>query len=227
MELVKRVVIFFGITLGAIIITYFVAFDQVDNEQLPIFSPKDVNPELVDSSLHNRGIGIQGGYHTISSFNLLDQLGRSVDETLLKDKIVVTDFFFVSCGSICPIMTKNLEKVHQLYQKNENIMILSHTVWPEMDSVSVLFDYAENHNANHDTWRFLTGDKKELYRLARNDYLVVPDVNDPNYQHGGEADFIHTENVVLVDQSQRIRGYYDGTSEEDIKRLINDIARLL
>ena len=227
MELVKRVVIFFGITLGAIIITYFVAFDQVDNEPLPIFSPKDVNPELVDSSLHNRGIGIQGGYHTISSFNLLDQLGRSVDETLLKDKIVVTDFFFVSCGSICPIMTKNLEKVHQLYQKNENIMILSHTVWPEMDSVSVLFDYAENHNANHDTWRFLTGDKKELYRLARNDYLVVPDVNDPNYQHGGEADFIHTENVVLVDQMQRIRGYYDGTSEEDIKRLINDIARLL
>ena len=227
MELVKRAVIFFGITIGAIIITYFVAFDQVDKKPLPIFSPKDVNPELVDSSLHNRGIGIQGGYHTISSFNLLDQLGRSVDETLLKDKIVVADFFFVSCGSICPIMTKNLEKVHQFYQKNENIMILSHTVWPEMDSVSVLFDYAENHNANHDTWRFLTGDKKELYRLARNDYLVVPDVNDPNYQHGGEADFIHTENVVLVDQLQRIRGYYDGTSEEDIKRLINDIARLL
>ena len=227
MELVKRVVIFFGITIGAIIITYFVAFDQVDKKPLPIFSPKDVNPELVDSSLHNRGIGIQGGYHTISSFNLLDQLGRSVDKTLLKNKIVVADFFFVSCGSICPIMTKNLEKVHQFYQKNENILILSHTVWPEMDSVSVLFDYAENHNANHDTWRFLTGDKKELYRLARNDYLVVPDVNDPNYQHGGEADFIHTENVVLVDQLQRIRGYYDGTSEEDIKRLINDIARLL
>ena len=227
MELVKRAVIFFGITIGAIIITYFVAFDQVDKKPLPIFSPKDVNPELVDSSLHKRGIGIQGGYHIISSFNLLDQLGRSVDETLLKDKIVVADFFFVSCGSICPIMTKNLEKVHQFYQKNENIMILSHTVWPEMDSVSVLFDYAENHNANHDTWRFLTGDKKELYRLARNDYLVVPDVNDPNYQHGGEADFIHTENVVLVDQLQRIRGYYDGTSEEDIKRLINDIARLL
>ena len=227
MELVKRAVIFFGITIGAIIITYFVAFDQVDKKPLPIFSPKDVNPELVDSSLHNRGIGIQGGYHTISSFNLLDQLGRSVDKTLLKNKIVVADFFFVSCGSICPIMTKNLEKVHQFYQKNENILILSHTVWPEMDSVSILFDYAENHNANHDTWRFLTGDKKELYRLARNDYLVVPDVNDPNYQHGGEADFIHTENVVLVDQMQRIRGYYDGTSEEDIKRLINDIARLL
>lgn len=227
MELVKRAVIFFGITIGAIIITYFVAFDQVDKKPLPIFSPKDVNPELVDSSLHNRGIGIQGGYHTISSFNLLDQLGRSVDKTLLKNKIVVADFFFVSCGSICPIMTKNLEKVHEFYQKNENILILSHTVWPEMDSVSVLFDYAENHNANHDTWRFLTGDKKELYRLARNDYLVVPDVNDPNYQHGGEADFIHTENVVLVDQLQRIRGYYDGTSEEDIKRLINDIARLL
>lgn len=227
MELVKRAVIFFGITIVAIIITYFVAFDQFDKEPLPIFFPKDVNPELVDSSLHNRGIGIQGGYHIISSFNLIDQLGRSVDETLLKDKIVVVDFFFVSCGSICPIMTKNLEKVHQFYQKNENIMILSHTVWPEMDSVSVLFDYAENHNANHDKWRFLTGDKNELYRLARNDYLVVPDVNDPNYQHGGEADFIHTENVVLVDQLQRIRGYYDGTSEEDIKRLINDIARLL
>ena len=116
---------------------------------------------------------------------------------------------------------------HKNFKFDSSVLILSHTVWPEMDSVSVLFDYAENHNANHDTWRFLTGDKKELYRLARNDYLVVPDVNDPNYQHGGEADFIHTENVVLVDQSQRIRGYYDGTSEEDIKRLINDIARLL
>ncbi len=227
MELVNRVVIFFGITIGAIVITYFVAFDQFDKEPLPILSPKDVNPDLVDSSLHNRGIGIQGGYHKISSFNLLDQLGRSVDESLLKDKIVVADFFFVSCGSICPIMTNNLKKVHQFYQKHESIMILSHTVWPEMDSVSVLFDYAENYNVNHDTWRFLTGDKKELYRLARNDYLVVPDINDPNYQHGGEADFIHTENVVLIDQLQRIRGYYDGTSEEDMKRLISDIARLL
>ena len=219
MDLIRRVVIFLGITIIAIVVTYFVAFNDLEKETLPILSPRDINPELVDSSLHNRGIGTEGIYHQISPFNLVDQHGLEVSENVIKNKVVIVDFFFVSCGSICPIMTKNLKRVHDFYKKNHNVLILSHTVWPEMDSVSVLDNYANEHDANYETWRFLTGDKKELYRLARKDYMVVPAINDPNYQHGSEADFIHTENVVLIDKKKRIRGYYDGTDENAMKKL--------
>ena len=227
MDLIRRVVIFLGITIIAIVVTYFVAFNDFEKETLPILSPRDINPELVDSSLHNRGIGTEGIYHQISPFNLVDQHGLEVSENVIKNKVVIVDFFFVSCGSICPIMTKNLKRVHDFYKKNHNVLILSHTVWPEMDSVSVLNNYANEHDANYETWRFLTGDKKELYRLARKDYMVVPAINDLNYQHGSEADFIHTENVVLIDKKKRIRGYYDGTDENAMKKLVGDIGKLL
>ena len=227
MDLIRRVVIFLGITIIAIVVTYFVAFNDLEKETLPILSPRDINPELVDSSLHNRGIGTEGIYHQISPFNLVDQHGLEVSENVIKNKVVIVDFFFVSCGSICPIMTKNLKRVHDFYKKNHNVLILSHTVWPEMDSVSVLDNYANEHDANYETWRFLTGNKKELYRLARKDYMVVPAINDPNYQHGSEADFIHTENVVLIDKKKRIRGYYDGTDENAMKKLVSDIGKLL
>tara|TARA_B100001248_G_scaffold137836_2_gene103554 strand:- start:1527 stop:2210 length:684 start_codon:yes stop_codon:yes gene_type:complete len=227
MDLIRRVVIFLGITIIAIVVTYFVAFNDFEKETLPILSPRDINPELVDSSLHNRGIGTEGIYHQISPFNLVDQHGLEVSENDIENKVIVVDFFFVSCGSICPIMTKNLKRVHDFYKKNHNVLILSHTVWPEMDSVSVLNNYANEHDANYETWRFLTGDKKELYRLARKDYMVVPAINDPNYQHGSEADFIHTENVVLIDKKKRIRGYYDGTDENAMKKLVSDIGKLL
>ena len=227
MDLIRRVVIFLGITIIAIVVTYFVAFNDFEKETLPILSPRDINPELVDSSLHNRGIGTEGIYHQISSFNLVDQRGLEVSEKVIENRVVVVDFFFVSCGSICPIMTKNLKRVHDFYKKNHNVLILSHTVWPEMDSVSVLNNYANEHDANYETWRFLTGNKKELYRLARKDYMVVPAINDPNYQHGSEADFIHTENVVLIDKKKRIRGYYDGTDENAMKKLVSDIGKLL
>ena len=227
MDLIRRIVIFLGITIIAIVVTYFVAFNDFQTEPLPILSPRDINPELVDSSLHNRGIGKEGIYHQISQFNLVDQHGLEVTEKAIENKVVVADFFFVSCGSICPIMTKNLQRVHDFYQKNQNVLILSHTVWPEMDSVNVLNNYANQYNANYETWRFLTGDKRELYRLARNDYMVVPAINDPNYQHGSEADFIHTENVVLIDKKKRIRGYYDGTDENEMKKLVSDIGKLL
>jgi len=227
MDLIRRVVIFLGITIIAIVVTYFVAFNDFEKETLPILSPRDINPELVDSSLHNRGIGTEGIYHQISPFNLVDQHGLEVSENDIENKVIVVDFFFVSCGSICPIMTKNLKRVHDFYKKNHNVLILSHTVWPEMDSVSELNNYANEHDANYETWRFLTGDKKELYRLARKDYMVVPAINDPNYQHGSEADFIHTENVVLIDKKKRIRGYYDGTDENAMKKLVSDIGKLL
>ena len=217
----KRVLAVFLIFVIGVAVIIYINYDFMNQKKLPILSPCDVNPELYDSSLYRNCIG-----HKITDFQLTDQLNRKVGIEILKNKIAVVDFFFVSCPSICPKMTNNLQKIHARFQQNKNIIILSHTVWPEMDSVNVLYDYAEKYGANHESWRFLTGDKKELYRLARKNYLVAPDINDPNYKHGSSADFIHTENIVLVDQKQRIRGFYDGTSTQSIEELSDDIILL-
>lgn len=218
MRRVLAVLIIF--VIGVVVIIY-INYNSMNIKKLPVFSPCDVNPELYDSSLYRNCIG-----HKITDFKLFDQLNRSVNIELLKNKIIVADFFFVSCPGICLKMTKNLQGIHNLFKSDTTFLILSHTVWPEMDSASVLYDYAENYNANHETWRFLTGDKEELYRLARKNYLVAPDINDPNFRHGSDADFIHTENIVLIDKKQRIRGFYDGTNPIEMEELISDIKIL-
>ena len=123
-------------------------------------------------------------------------------------------------------MTQNLLTIHRQYIEDSSLLILSHTVWPEVDQVPLLFSYAEKYDVNHNTWRFLTGKKEELYRLARQDYLAAPDINDPNFQHGSNADFIHTENIILLDKKQRIRGYYNGTDSLEMDRLLEDIEIL-
>ena len=207
----NRVIIVFMIFLTGSGIIIYLNLDWQNNRKLPVFQPNDINPELVDSLLHGRGRGIKGGDHCISNFELIDQLNQKVNVKLLNNKIVVANFFFVSCPSICPKMTQNLLTVHRQYIEDSSLLILSHTVWPEIDKVPLLYSYAEKYDVNHNSWRFLTGEKEELYRLARQDYLAAPDVNDPNFQHGVDADFIHTENIVLLDTKQRIRGYYDGT----------------
>ena len=219
----KRVFVVFLIFIIGAGIIIFLNLDWQNNKKLPVFQPNDINPELVDSSLHGRGRGIDGGDHRISNFELFDQRNKKVTKNLIKNKIVVANFFFVSCPSICPKMTKNLITIHRKFIDDNTLIILSHTVWPEVDKVPLLFSYAEKYKINYNSWRFLTGRKEELYRLARQDYLVVPDINDPNFQHGSEADFIHTENIVLIDPKQRIRGYYDGTNPEEMIRLEEDI----
>ena len=222
----RRVLVVFIIFLTGAGIIIYLNLDWQNNRKLPVFQPNDINPDLVDSSLHGRGRGINGGDHCISNFELFDQLNHRVTKKIMTNKIVVTNFFFVSCPSICPKMTQNLLTIHNQYKEDNKILILSHTVWPEVDKVNVLFKYAEKYKIDYENWRFLTGDKIELYRLARQDYLVVPDINDPNFQHGSEADFIHTENIVLLDQKQRIRGYYDGTDPLEMNRLLEDIEIL-
>ena len=222
----RRVLVVFIIFLTGVGIIIYLNLDWQNSRKLPVFQPNDINPDLVDSSLHGRGRGINGGDHCISNFELLDQLNHRVTKKIMTNKIVVTNFFFVSCPSICPKMTQNLLTIHNQYKEDNKILILSHTVWPEVDKVNVLYKYAEKYKIDYENWRFLTGDKIELYRLARQDYLVVPDINDPNFQHGSEADFIHTENIVLLDQKQRIRGYYDGTDPLEMNRLLEDIEIL-
>tara|TARA_B100000963_G_C22336892_1_gene541198 strand:- start:10 stop:696 length:687 start_codon:yes stop_codon:yes gene_type:complete len=222
----KRVLIVFIIFLFGAGIIIYLNLDWQNNRKLPVFQPNDINPELVDSLLHGRGRGINGGDHCISNFELTDQLNQKISKKLLYNKIVVANFFFVSCPSICPKMTQNLLTIHRQYIEDSSLLILSHTVWPEVDQVPLLFSYAEKYDVNHNTWRFLTGKKEELYRLARQDYLAAPDINDPNFQHGSNADFIHTENIILLDTKQRIRGYYNGTDSLEMDRLMEDIEIL-
>lgn len=184
---------------------------------LKIYQPVDINPRLVDESLRS-----QKSDHRVSDFSLVNQLGDTVSLSDLQGKIYVADFFFTRCPTICPVMSSNLEQVQQAFEQYPDVMILSHSVTPEADSVPVMKEYADLHGADHGRWWFLTGPKTEIYRLARKSYFAVLDEGD-----GGMQDFIHTENFILVDKERRLRGFYDGTKQTEIDRLINDIFTLL
>ncbi len=183
---------------------------------LPIYNPADVNPELVDSTIQYKS-----KYHTIADFSFINQNGDTITQKNYEGKIYVADFFFTTCGSICPKMTTNLEDVQKAVLNNPKVMLLSHTVFPEVDSVSVLKEYAIKHHVVDSKWNLVTGDKKEIYTMARKSYLAVK-LGRPDQLY----DMVHTENFVLVDQKRRVRGFYDGTNKEDVKRLIEDIEFL-
>lgn len=161
-------------------------------------------------------------YHTVGDFAFVNQFGDTVSSKSLEGNIKIVDFFFVDCKTICPKMSSQLERVQKKIQTVQNVVILSHTVNPEQDSVSVLKRYAEEYGATKNKWHFLTGDKKELYKIAREGYLVNALQGD-----GGPDDFIHTELFVLVDQKNRIRGFYDGTSAGAVDTLIDELKVLL
>lgn len=185
-------------------------------ETLPIFHPSEINPRLVDEELQDKSEG-----HTVADFSLINQLGNTITQKDLEGKYYVADFFFTQCPTICPVMSGNMYKVQEALKDEEDFMILSHSVTPEADSVPVLFEYAERYDANHERWWFLTGPKPEIYRLARKSYFAVLTEGD-----GGLQDFVHTENFVLVDKERRLRGFYDGTRQTEIDRLIADVKIL-
>lgn len=191
------------------------------NNRLKVFSPFEINPSLVDSSMRDNR-----SEHVINDFSFLNQLGDTITKASTSGKITVVDFFFTTCGGICPKMTTQLQRVHNEFISDPNFLILSHTVNPKTDSVSVMYKYAERFEANHDKWWFLTGSKESLYIMARKSYLLVPDKADPNFDHGGESDFIHTENFALVDPDGRIRGMYDGTNASEVSELMRDVYDL-
>lgn len=210
----RAIIAFAIIFITCVIIGYFMLNEP---KPLPVYQPSDINPRLVDPALQ-----MKNRDHRVSDFNLINQLGDTVSLASMEGKIYVADFFFTRCPTICPVMSKNLEKVQETFADEEDFMILSHSVTPVADSVSVMYDYAVDHNADHSKWWFLTGEKPEIYRLARKSYFAVLDEGD-----GGMQDFIHTENFVLVDKERRLRGYYDGTKESEIERLIEDVEILL
>lgn len=185
-------------------------------KKLPIYSPIDVNPRLVDASLQHVKKN-----HKIADFSLVNQNNELVTLATFEDKIYVADFFFTRCGTICPIMTTNMADIQKAFLNDDEVLLLSHSVTPVMDSVSVLKEYAINKGVVDSKWHLVTGDKKEIYNLARKSYFAVLNEGD-----GGVQDFIHTEQFVLVDKKKRIRGYYDGTDPNEILRIIEDISIL-
>lgn len=209
----KRLLPSIVVVVTGMIIAYFL----IKPKQLPIYNPSDINPKLVDSSIQ----GVTQN-HRIGEFKLINQNGKVITQNDFKDKIYVADFFFVTCPTICPKMTKQMTRVYQKFEQNSDIMLLSHTVMPEHDSVSVLKDYEKKIGVSDKKWHFVTGDKKQIYNLARKAYFAAITDGD-----GGLDDFIHTENFVLIDKDKRIRGFYDGTSEQEVDRLISDISTLI
>ena len=183
---------------------------------LPIYQPAQVNYELVDSTIQ-----YQKKYHRIADFSLLNQNGDTITQEFYKDKIYVADFFFTSCQTICPIMTDHMHDIQKQTITDPDILLLSHSVTPEIDSVAQLKQYAKKNLVNSSKWNLVTGDKKQIYKLARKSYLAVKDAGN-----GDPFDMIHTENFMLVDKKQQIRGFYDGTDSKEIERLLEDIKVL-
>jgi len=186
---------------------------------LPVIQPHELNPALVDPTLWS------SEDHRILDFELVNHLGDSVTLENLEGEVLITDFFFSRCATICPIMTSNLRAIPEAMDGKTGWRILSHSVTPVADTPEVLTTYAKRMKAFHPNWWFLTGSKEEIYRLARTSYFACYD--EAHGGDGGFQDFVHTENVVLVDAKGRLRGFYDGTSEEAIKQLIADAQFLL
>lgn len=159
--------------------------------------------------------------HEIPDFQFIDQDGNMVTQKTVEGKTYVADFFFTTCESICPVMSKEIMKLTQKLGSDSSVVFLSHTVDPETDSIPQLRAYAQAHQAKSWQWHFLTGDKKALYDMARKGYFVTATQGD-----GGPDDFVHTQNFVLVDKYRNIRGYYDGTDSLEMGKLLKDIALL-
>lgn len=201
--------------ISAVILVLF--YDALKpKEQLPIYQPAMVNYELVDSTLQH-----VKKYHSIADFSLTNQNGKTITPKDYNGKIYVADFFFTTCQTICPVMTKNMAEVQEALRDQPDVLLLSHTVLPEIDSVEVLKKYAEKHHVDSSKWNLVTGDRKQIYDLARKSYLVAKE------EEGGDPfAMIHTENFVLVDKQKRIRGFYDGTDKKEIEKLLHDIKIL-
>jgi protein SCO1/2 len=201
--------------ISAVIIVLFYNALQ-PKKTLPVYQPADFNPELVAPELSH-----VKKYHTIADFSLVNQNGDTITEQDYKDKIYIADFFFTTCLTICPIMTGNMEYLQQQIMDDPEVLLLSHSVTPEIDSVPRLKEYALEKGVVDSKWNLVTGDKKQIYELARKSYLAVKTDGD-----GGPFDMIHTENFILVDQKKRIRGTYDGTKKEEMERLLADLEIL-
>jgi protein SCO1 len=205
----------FLVVFSAIVIPIFYQLLKVD-KRLKIYNPIDVNPRLVDYSVKHITKN-----HTIADFELTNQNGEIITNKDYENKIYIADFFFTRCQSICIAMAYNMSELQAYYKDDNELMFLSHSVTPYIDSVAVLKEYADKKGVIDGKWNVTTGSKKHIYELARKSYFAVLDEGS-----GDENDFIHTEQFILVDKEKRIRGYYDGTDKKDIEKLKEDLVVL-
>jgi len=204
---------YLGIAAAAIGVGTWMLTPEYD---LPVYQPSDLNPAHVDPAV----LGHED--HRILPFSLLNQEGDTVREDDVAGQVLVVDFFFTRCATICPMLTSNMKRVQDRVRYDDRVRLMSHSVTPLADSVPVLSSYAEAHGVEADRWWLLTGDKKEIYRLARKSYFAALDEGD-----GGLQDFVHTENMVLIDTLGRLRGFYDGTDLDEVNELVRDLSHLL
>ena len=183
---------------------------------LPIYSPSMVSEELVEEDIR-----YIKKYHKINDFLLTNQNGELISQEFYQNKIYIADFFFTTCPDICPIMTENMSYLQNELKDQVDVMLVSFSVTPQVDTVDVLRAYADSRGVDDSKWNLFTGNKKDIYELARKSFLVAKNDGD-----GGRYDMIHTENFVLIDKESRIRGFYDGTNKEEIKKLLIDIKIL-
>ena len=176
--------------------------------RLPIFGERDV----------------QGGdtvFHKIADFRFINQDSQIVTPETFNNKIYVADFFFTTCRTICPVMKTQMKRVYEAVKTDPQVLILSHTIDPEYDTVELLHDYANKLGVSSSKWHFVTGDKDSIYNIAQKSYFATA-MEDKSEPDG----FIHSGAFLLIDKDKRIRGKYDGTQEEDVNRLLTDIERL-
>ena len=215
-----RIFVGFFVVFSIITITAFYTVLK-PKKSLPIFNPSDVNPEMVDSTVQYVALD-----HTIADFSFTNQNGKTITQKDYEGKIYVADFFFTTCGSICPKMTNNMVWLQNQIKNNPKVMLLSHSVTPDIDSVSVLKKYALEKGVIDSKWNLVTGNKKDIYYIARKSYLAVKTGNPSEIY-----DMVHTENFVLIDSKRRVRGFYDGTNLDgptepgikNVKQLLEDI----
>jgi len=216
----KKYIPFFivlGILSIVIITLFYTALKP--KKTLPIYTPSMVNPELVDSTVQHIS---NKNEHRIADFAFTNQNGKTITQKDYEGKIYVADFFFTTCPTICPIMTDNMVWLQEQIKNTPNVMLLSHSVTPDIDSVPVLKEYAKQKGVIDTKWNLVTGNKKDIYYIARKSYLAVK-TGKPEELY----DMVHTENFVLVDRKRRVRGFYDGTKKEEVERLLADITFLV
>ncbi|MDK2771779.1 MAG: SCO family protein [Flavobacterium sp.] len=207
---------YFLLTIVLILVFFGIYYLSTPKKSLPIFTPRDVNPELVDTTVQHIGYN-----HIIQDFEFTNQNGKKITQKDYENKIYVADFFFTTCPTICPKMTDNMVWLQDQIKNNPKVMLLSHSVTPDIDTPEVLKKYALEKGVIDSKWNLVTGNKKDIYYIARKSYLVVK-TGKPEELY----DMVHTENFVLVDQKRRIRGFYDGTNLEEVKKLLDDINYL-
>ena len=186
-------------------------------ERLPFYNAANFTPEWIETTSPK-----YDSIHTIPAFSFINQNGDTINQQVFNNKIYVADFFFTSCPGICKKLTNNLSIVQKAFKNDANVLLLSHSVTPETDSVPRLKQYATQFGVINGKWHLVTGNRQAIYNIARQAYFADEDLGMAK----NENDFLHTENMVLIDKHKRIRGVYKGTLETDMQHLIADITAL-